>query len=136
MGRSCNTSKGNGCAQVSRKLPLRHGWIYRNTACTQRIMCTSVFIAGVCATLIFCHKMAREAQVSLANQAIFLCNQDIRAHTTGCKRGFRWSKYRYYFPFNSEGFIRIRTPHQQVLHNAVNTELMFVTSRKQSLMLP
>ena len=26
----------------------------------------------------------------LANEAIFLCNHDIRAHTTGCKRGLRW----------------------------------------------
>ena len=26
--------------------------------------------------------------MSLANQPIFRCNQDVRARTTGCKRGF------------------------------------------------
>ena len=42
-----------------------------------------------CVTSIFCYKIAGVAEVSLANQAIFLCNQDVRACTMGCKRGFR-----------------------------------------------
>ena len=45
---------------------------------------------GVCATLKFCYKIA--SIVSLANQAIFLCNQDVRARTTGGKRGFSFQE--------------------------------------------
>ena len=32
--------------KVSRKLPLRHGCVCRHTACTQKIMCMAIFIAG------------------------------------------------------------------------------------------
>ena len=35
-----------------------------------------------------CYKISHVASVSLANLAIFLCNQDIRPPTMGCKRGF------------------------------------------------
>ena len=44
---------------------------------------------GVCATLKLFYTIASVAQVSLANQATFLCNQDVRARMTGCKRGLR-----------------------------------------------
>ena len=43
----------------------------------------------VCATLKFCYKIAQVPSDCLPNPPIFLCKQDLRAHTTGCKRGFR-----------------------------------------------
>ena len=52
-------------------------------------MSTPNFHYGVSATLRFCYKIASLALVSIANQPIFLCNQDIHAHTMGCKRGYR-----------------------------------------------
>ena len=60
--------------QVSRKLPLREN-VHVNFQC------------GVCATLKFCYKFASVPEVCLANPPIFLCNQDVRTRTTGCKRG-------------------------------------------------
>ena len=45
---------------------------------------------GISATLIFYYKIARVALVSLANQPVFLCNQDVCAHTMGCKIGLSY----------------------------------------------
>ena len=42
----------------SLKVPLRHICVYRNTACTQRIMYMTIFIAGSVQPLIFCYKIA------------------------------------------------------------------------------
>ena len=43
------------------------------------------FYCGISATLIFHYKTALVALVSLANQPIFLCNQDARACIMVCK---------------------------------------------------
>ena len=48
------------------------------------------FHCRACATLIFCSKIVSVPWGSLANQAIFLCNQDVHARTMGCKRGLTY----------------------------------------------
>ena len=45
------------------------------------------FHCRVSAAWTFCYKIVCVAQVSLENWPIFVCNQDIRARTMGCKRG-------------------------------------------------
>ena len=49
------------------------------------------FHCRACATLIFCSKIVSVPSGSLANQAIFLCNQDVLARTMGFKRGLTYN---------------------------------------------
>ena len=57
------------------------------------------FHCGVSATLKFCCKLASVASVSLVNQPIYLCNQDVHVHTMGCKRGFKYQSTDFTFTF-------------------------------------
>ena len=88
MGRSCNTSKGNACTQVCRKLPLKmDAFIAILRAHRENVHAN--FHCGVCATFVFCIK----SQVELKCPLIFLCNPDVCACTMRCKRGFKPIQY-------------------------------------------
>ena len=54
------------------------------------------FHCGVIVTLLFCSEIPYVALVPLAKQPMFLCNQDIRACTMGCKRGLRGFGMKFY----------------------------------------
>ena len=68
LGRTCNTSKENTHAQVSRKLPLTYGCMCSLAASTQGIICMSIVIAGYLLPRNSVIKIACVALTSLANQ--------------------------------------------------------------------